>query len=550
MSIESPMRFGIMLNDHSIAQWQLDAIDQLKLSGLAIPVLIIINSSESASNESFIKKILRHDSLFRFLIHRLYKVPAENKIPLPPALTRIDAMVCKPNKINRFSEFFAEEDVKKVAGLGLDFILRFGFGIIRGGILESAKYGVWSFHHGDERFFRGGPFGFWEVAKRNNTTGVILQKLTNKLDSGVVLLRRHHRTVFHSWKEMRQRLLHSNSDMPLCAVKAIMSNAIDFALLSASSTDAKIYKTPSNGRMLFFMLQLYCAKIKFHFRDLFIHERWRLAYSRLGQDVLNGMNVNAKLYYPDRKSSFLADGFLLSGGDEPVILCEEYNHMREIGTICCLADNKRNTALSHSYHLAFPYVFDHDGKTYVMPESAESKTLPIYSFDRKTKELKFLKNIMEGQCIIDPAWCFYNGFFWLFCGLKGQEPNEKLFLFFSDKLDGDYKPHPLNPIKVDPHGSRSAGTIFFRNGALIRPAQVSIKFYGEYISMQRITKLSPFEFSEESIGEIKPQQFGAHYKGLHTFSIIGNDVLVDLKNHRFNTADFRRRWRNKLRKKR
>ena len=28
---------------------------------------------------------------------------------------------------------------------------------------EIARHGVWSYHHGDNRFYRGGPPGFWEV---------------------------------------------------------------------------------------------------------------------------------------------------------------------------------------------------------------------------------------------------------------------------------------------------------------------------------------------------------------------------------------------------
>ena len=40
-------------------------------------------------------------------------------------------------------------------------------------ILNLNKYGILSFHHGDNRQYRGGPAGFWEVYERNNSSGFI-----------------------------------------------------------------------------------------------------------------------------------------------------------------------------------------------------------------------------------------------------------------------------------------------------------------------------------------------------------------------------------------
>ena len=46
-----------------------------------------------------------------------------------------------------------------------------------------------SFHHGDNRVNRGGPSGFWEVLNDIPSSGFIIQKLTEELDGGEVLLR-------------------------------------------------------------------------------------------------------------------------------------------------------------------------------------------------------------------------------------------------------------------------------------------------------------------------------------------------------------------------
>ena len=87
----------------------------------------------------------------------------------------------------KFVQRFPEEAVEKIRAKNLDVILRFGFNILHGEILRAARYGVWSYHHGDNDFYRGGPAHFWELLEGSPLSGVILQVLTEELDGGLVL---------------------------------------------------------------------------------------------------------------------------------------------------------------------------------------------------------------------------------------------------------------------------------------------------------------------------------------------------------------------------
>jgi hypothetical protein len=84
---------------------------------------------------------------------------------------------------------FPKHDIKKLQKQNFDCIIRCGSGVLRGEILSVAKHGVLSFHHGDNRKMRGGPGGFWEVLNSHPSTGFIIQKLTEELDGGPVLIR-------------------------------------------------------------------------------------------------------------------------------------------------------------------------------------------------------------------------------------------------------------------------------------------------------------------------------------------------------------------------
>src|SRR6266853_295194 len=84
---------------------------------------------------------------------------------------------------------FSGEDIEKIKALDFDLLIRNGSGILRGDILHASRFGVISFHHGDNRINRGGPAGFWECYYEWPQTGFIIQRLTEELDAGDVLVR-------------------------------------------------------------------------------------------------------------------------------------------------------------------------------------------------------------------------------------------------------------------------------------------------------------------------------------------------------------------------
>lgn len=88
-----------------------------------------------------------------------------------------------------FKEFPAAE-IAKITAAHVDLLIRLGGrGIYRGSILDAASHGMVSIHHGDNRLYRGGPPGFWEIMSGEARCGYIVQRLTRVLDGGEVLAR-------------------------------------------------------------------------------------------------------------------------------------------------------------------------------------------------------------------------------------------------------------------------------------------------------------------------------------------------------------------------
>src|SRR5690606_18407971 len=135
----------------------------------------------------------------------------------------VPVITCSTILKGKFSQYFKEEDIKLIKERKLDFILRFGFNIIRGEILQAASYGVWSFHHDDPLKYRGGPPGFWEIYNHDYANGAILQRLTDTLDSGIVLKKGYFKTRLYSYQKNIESLYSGSADWPALVCKDILS---------------------------------------------------------------------------------------------------------------------------------------------------------------------------------------------------------------------------------------------------------------------------------------------------------------------------------------
>lgn len=122
---------------------------------------------------------------------------------------------------------FPENSLLKISERRFDCIIRLGGrGIYRGSILTAARGGLISIHHGDNRKFRGGPPGFWEIVAGETECGLIVQRLTEKLDGGVVLARKNIRTSILATVNIKN--LYECGDL---ALREVISNFLRFGEL-------------------------------------------------------------------------------------------------------------------------------------------------------------------------------------------------------------------------------------------------------------------------------------------------------------------------------
>jgi hypothetical protein len=94
-------------------------------------------------------------------------------------------------------------------------------------------------------------------------------------------------------------------------------------------------------------------------------------------------------------------------------------------------------------------------------------------------------------------------------------------------------------VKEDIRSSRPAGTPFFHEGELIRPAQDCSKTYGGRIVLNRVTRLTPTKFEEQQVAVVDPLTDSPYPNGIHTLSAVGNFTMLDAKRLVFDRNAFK-----------
>jgi hypothetical protein len=545
-----------MCTGYSFPAWQAKAIQLLVENGIE-PALLIIDGNQYPTlsvSDRFARKYLS-SLLYRICRRIFYHPHAVHLVDMKSLLINVPLIHCETEK-KGFSDYFSHADVQQISDIKLDFILRFGFSIIRGKILGSARYGIWSFHHGDEEKYRGGPPGLWEIIFREPVTGAILQRLTDRLDSGIILKKGYFKTLGHSWSGTIDQLYTETAHWPLQVVTDIRNHVADMDNIIESHTRAPVYRIPTNMKMCRFLLNYFRNNVSFQIQDLFKSEKWNIGI--INQPLtkcLEPSGLIAPEWLPERKRHhYAADPFAIPNDNSCELFFESYGYRKSKGEISRIILDPstfevtgETTVLSKSWHLSYPYLLFSDDSWYCIPESAGNRKIDLYQIDKSGGGIQHVKTLLDEIDAVDPTLFFYNGLWWLFFTRKYLSDTH-LFAWYSDRFSGPFEPHKNNPVKSDVRASRPAGTPFLYNGSLFRPAQDCSLTYGGRIIILQVVKLTPEAFEEKWVTSIEPFNNSAYCKGTHTIAWAGNYTVVDGKRFVFDRFHFSRQLRRKVHK--
>ena len=238
-----------------------------------------------------------------------------------------------------------------------------------------------------------------------------------------------------------------------------------------------------------------------------------------------------------------ADPFPVRIGEVDWIFFEELEYARGVGHLSVAPlGQKHFTAkpepiIMEKFHLSWPFVFEHEGAHYILPETAEERRIQLYRATRFPYEWVPDRVLMEGGTVVDPTLVHIDGIWWLFtCDLDGgNQPWTELHLFHSSSPFGPWIPHRRNPVVTAVSHARPAGRIYRQGDAWYRPAQDCSVDYGYALSVMRIDVLNRDEYRETKVAELQPT-WGPRLCGVHTLNFTDALTLIDFR---------RRVWRRR-----
>ncbi|MDG1730894.1 MAG: hypothetical protein P8K68_11520 [Algibacter sp.] len=541
------LRIGLLINSFSVPAWAYKMIEIINLSDHSEIVLTVRKESVETLKKPLLKSVWdqRKNLIYTFYqkfedrCHSVKFDAFESKDI--SHLLKCKDIVVKP-KETKFSHRFLDDDIEKIKSENIDVLIRIGFKILRGDILKCSKYGVWSFHHGDNSVNRGGPAGVWEVFEKWDETGVLLQILTEDLDNGVKLAEGFSKTDQSSitrnknnyyWKALAL-IPRKLSELHTLGEEKFIEN-----VNKINSTPYfyynKLFTYPSNKEALKGVWNIFYGNLSKKITNYFFFEQWILMFKLEKTEKYSKSFFRFKKILPP-KDRFWADPFIIERNDKFFIYFEELLYSENKGKIALIEMDKEGNydkpkpVLERDYHLSYPFIFEEDNELFMIPETAQNRTIELYKCTEFPDKWELVKTLMDNIYAVDTTIFKKDNKYWLFCNIKenkGASSFDELFLFYSDNLiTNDWIPHPFNPIVSDVKSSRPAGNIFIENDRIFRPSQNCSKRYGYGMKIKEIITIDEENYKEIKVQSIYPN-WNKKLLAMHTLNNSGRLTVID-----------------------
>ena len=531
------LKIGLLLEDDYINKYQKELVDWITNQSEMEVTHYLIASNTPSIQTSKIKKLLSISFIRKYLNNYLKKLIMRYEEKRNLSNSRNHSSISGKYKITEYeikrfeydasfskkgiSFTFKEDSLKKLKELNLDILLRFNKRIIRGEILDLCKFGIISMHLGDDRKYRGGPSGFWEVYNKEPNSGFIIQQLTENLDNGNLLFRGNISTE-KTWLLNREELnLRAYFYLKHILQTIAINKKLPNFLINIPYAD-KIYKNPTNFQLFVYIFK----RIRNKLNNSNFNNKNNRHFVGFQKSTWGNLEYRKSIFIDNMKDSFNADPFVIEKNNKNYCFLECYNYTEKKAKINVyeLFEDRYEfigTALEENFHLSFPFLFEHNSEVYMVPESGKNRDIRLYKCHNFPLDWRLEKVLIENIDAADTMLFQKNNKWWL---MTNEDPmglnnhNYQMNLYYSeDLLDGDWVSHKKNPIILDSRKGRNAGLLF--DGHDIFRVSQSFGFYkkyGEYFSLNKIESIDSNNYLETTL---------SHHKKFFSKSLIGSHHL-------------------------
>lgn len=278
------------------------------------------------------------------------------------------------------------------------------------------------------------------------------------------------------------------------------------------------------------------AGMRFVYRMGFRAPHWRVGWRPInGPSALTSGKLDGPLWseVPDDGYHFYADPFPFEHQGRTYLFVEDFDHRIGKGVISVAPWGANGPTgpfepvLQHEVHLSYPFVLEHDGEVWMVPETSGAGRIELYlavDFPRRWERHSVL---IDNVVASDATPFSHEGRWWMTAtvGLGGSL-SDSLYLWSAPDLLGPWTAHRANPVLIDIASARPAGRVEQYAGRLLRPVQDGRTGYGAAMSVAEITRLDDTAFAQTIVARYSA---GGPWAGsrVHTLNQSGTIETID-----------------------
>lgn len=274
------------------------------------------------------------------------------------------------------------------------------------------------------------------------------------------------------------------------------------------------------------------------YRALYRAPHWRVGWRSVEDDDVFDLGAHPESGWrdlPDDGYHFYADPFPFEHDGVHYIFVEDYDHRVGKGVISVVECDPMSgpagvprPVLTHDVHLSYPFVLEHDGDIWMIPETSGAGTVELYRATSFPDEWQRHSVLLDGIEASDATPFVHDGRWWLSATVRdGGSFSDSLHLWHAPDLRGPWTPHQANPVLIDSASARPAGSVVIRDGRLLRPTQDCRDGYGAALTLTEVTRLDEESFEQRVVAHLEASDQYWPGRRLHTLNRAGALEVVD-----------------------
>ncbi len=417
----------------------------------------------------------------------------------------------------------------------LDVLVCLGTAPAPGEIPLVPRHGVWSLHLGDPLRYRGEPALFWELFFAEPASTSVLEAGAESSKERRVLYRSVSATDPVSLQRTRNPVYWKGARFTLRRLEDLAAGRWSPEQEPDDHRPSLRRPPPSNADTVRHVARLAGRVARRRLRRAAFRRQWFLGLRQRRADILPHEDPTPWHVVSPPGDRYWADPFVFESDGETLVFIEQVRFADRKGELA-VGRLEQGGALSAlepimraPHHLSYPFVLRDGGQTFMIPESSEAGRVELWAATDFPTGWTRAAVLLEGVAAVDASVFHHGGLYWMWVNqsFDGGRLDDETFLYFSDRLETGWTPHPRNPVVSDARRARPAGRPFLHGGTLIRPAQDCTGGYGSRVVFNAVEVLSTDDYRERPVGSLGPNWAPGRGLGAHTYTFDGSWEATD-----------------------